>query len=297
MKRWSIVLFVASVSRGAIADDDDAYADARRHFNAGVVYLQDPEGERFEDAYNEFKLAFELSQAPKVLGNLALCAMKLERDGEAIDGYTRYLRDVADIDPQEREQIQTDLAAIGQSVATVTLVTDESGTIHDTRYPVRGQNVSNVYDVRVGRNAYRLRPGRHLIVLVVAGQERGRWELVAPAGGSLVREMVAPQPASRERPAPAWHVGPLALTGAGATTLLTASVFGLVTLGRLDDLKTRCPDSACPPSQFDEVAKARTLVRATDILFLAGAVATAAGIGWYAFSNTSTTRGRRTGLR
>ena len=79
----------ARVCTAEPAPDDSRVEEARLHFNAGVAYLQDPEGERYEEAYAEFKKSYELSKSPKVLGNVGLCAMMLERDGEAIDAYTR----------------------------------------------------------------------------------------------------------------------------------------------------------------------------------------------------------------
>jgi len=98
--------------------------EAREHFRAGVHYLQDIEGERYEEAYAEFKAAYALSKSPKVLGNIALCAMKLERDGEAIELYTRYLREVSDIATDERAQIERDLETLKASAAPVSITTE-----------------------------------------------------------------------------------------------------------------------------------------------------------------------------
>ena len=80
--------------------------EARKHFNAGVAYLQDPDGARYAEAYPEFLAAYQASPSWKILGNLGLAAMKLERDGEAVDAYSKYLAEGAnDLDPSEKEQI------------------------------------------------------------------------------------------------------------------------------------------------------------------------------------------------
>ena len=55
--------------------------------------LQDPKAPRYEDAYREFKAAYAASPSYKILGNLGLCAMKIERDAEAIDAYEKYLKE------------------------------------------------------------------------------------------------------------------------------------------------------------------------------------------------------------
>src|ERR1041384_1631844 len=57
----------ARVCAAEPAPDDSRVEEARLHFNAGVAYLQDPEGERYEEAYAEFKKSYELSKSPKVL--------------------------------------------------------------------------------------------------------------------------------------------------------------------------------------------------------------------------------------
>src|SRR6476661_7390454 len=69
-------------------EEEKISAEARSHFEAGVSLLQDPDGARYEEAYREFTAAYQLSKSPRVLGNVGLCAMKLERDAEAIDAYS-----------------------------------------------------------------------------------------------------------------------------------------------------------------------------------------------------------------
>ena len=101
------------------APNDEKMVEARRQFEAGVSLLEDPDGAKYEDAYRAFKKAYEISQSPKVLGNIAFCALHLERDGEAIDSYTSYLRDVPDISERERSQIQRDLATMMATMARV----------------------------------------------------------------------------------------------------------------------------------------------------------------------------------
>ena len=83
--------------------------EARRQFRAGVQLMEDPGGPRWEEAYRAFKAAFRASPSPKILGNLGLCAMKLERDGEAIAAYKRYLAEVGAVAPAERKVVAADL--------------------------------------------------------------------------------------------------------------------------------------------------------------------------------------------
>src|SRR5579871_4921957 len=81
---------VAGLAQAAHADDVAISPEARNHFAAGVALLQDPKAPRYEEAYREFKAAYAASPSSKILGNLGLCAMKIERDEEAISAYETY---------------------------------------------------------------------------------------------------------------------------------------------------------------------------------------------------------------
>jgi hypothetical protein len=288
----------------AVADDEtptEADEEARKHFKAGVAFLQDPEGERFEEAYAQFKRAYELSKSPKVLGNMGLCAMKLERDGEAIDAYTRYLRDVSDIDPEERAQIERDLETLKASVVTVEIDVELRGkqrledvTIHDERITSQGK-IRNVYAPQGRATTISIRPGRHVIDVKLQGADRGRWEFEAVPGARLEHAFVikeapvtTPQPTPTPLPQPAgrsstWYsyAGPAVMIGLGAGALIAGGVLGIVTLGKVSDLDEKCPNKVCPADSFeDDVESVRSFVQATDFLLLGGGIVALAGVAW-----------------
>ena len=154
--RLSVGLFLATLTTTSIARADDlpstadapapapAMAEARKQFQAGVNLLDDPDGAKYEEAYSAFKKAFELSQSPKVLGNMGFCAMHLERDGEAIDAYTKYLSAAPDVPERERAQIVKDLATLSSTIARVRVVVRRPGArfhLVDTRTQTRGPSV------------------------------------------------------------------------------------------------------------------------------------------------------------
>ena len=144
------------------------------HFGAGVNLLKDPDGARYEEAYREFKAASAASSNYKILGNLGLCAMKLERDGEAIDAYTSYLTHAADLDPTEAKQVQTDLMTLKAGVVKLALTVEPSGaTVNDVRVPVRGERVINQYGPTKGPLNIGIRAGHHIMTVRMAGM-RGR---------------------------------------------------------------------------------------------------------------------------
>src|SRR6266542_892737 len=83
-------LFVMGAGR-VWATDAAPNEEAKRAFSAGVLLLKDPDGAKYEDALTQFNKAYSLSGSWKVLGNIGLCSLTLERDGETITAYEKYL--------------------------------------------------------------------------------------------------------------------------------------------------------------------------------------------------------------
>ncbi len=143
---------------------------ARELFQSGVALLQDPGGSRYEDAYALFREAYKDSPSPKILGNLGLCALKLERDGEAIDALSTYLAVVDDVHPDERAQYETDLATLRSGVATIVLhIAGRATGVVDTRIANHSRPINNRYPV-----------SRPLTLRVRAGHHRIRVEASPP---------------------------------------------------------------------------------------------------------------------
>jgi hypothetical protein len=309
--RWELALLTASMalfgSRHALAQDPTAPGptappgaaasaapaisdQARQHFNAGVALLQDPEGEKVEEAYRQFRTAYDLSGSPKILGNMGFCAMRLERDGEAIDAYSRYLREVSDIDAEERAQIVRDLQTLTVGVARITLETNVPGAmILDERVPVRGARVTNAYGPVNGKLEIGVRPGHHVFTAKLAGRQEALWEVEAYAGAKESHAFVLKEPIRTtdpvvvprdERPS---ATGPILLTSAGGAMLVAAGITGIVALNKTNDIADRCPnDNKCPRS-FDldgERSSARTFVGVTDLLLVLGTVTVLGGLYW-----------------
>jgi hypothetical protein len=270
----------AARAAGAVVNDE-----AVRHFKAGVAMLQDPEGARYEDAYAEFKRAYDLSRSPKVLGNLGLCAMKLERDGEAISAYTRYLKEVEDIDPEERAQVARDLEVLTTSAITLRLATPAAGaTIVDTRLPVSGANVTNFYEVTPPSTVLTMRPGRHVLLLRVDGKDRARWEISAAAGERLSHDFAVRAEPRPSQPEQGWRArpGPAVVTGLGVAALIAGGALGVVALGKVQALESQCPGNVCPSAVYPaNVGAVRPFVQATDYVLLGGGVVAVAGAAWW----------------
>jgi tetratricopeptide (TPR) repeat protein len=268
---------------------------ARRHFSAGVALLRDAGGPRYEEAFRSFKAAYREAPSWKILGNLGLCAMKLERDSEAIDYYTRYLDEGAKIGKKERKQIESDLAILKSGKVDLQLdVVPTGATVVDTRTPIKGPKVINRYEASDSTLAVAVRAGSHQLRIELEGYEPATQSFEAAAGEVVKRAITLtpinmdPEPEPEPEPAPppsapapaeepdrplgtGFYVA-LAATGAFA---VGAGVMGGVSLSNLSDY-----DAAYDSGDFATAADLRdtgqTLNIVTDVL-IGGAVA-AAGV-------------------
>jgi hypothetical protein len=218
--------------------------EARTHFAAGVVLLQDPKAPRYEDAYREFKAAYAASPSYKILGNLGLCAMKIERDAEAIDAFEKYLKEAGtELTQGEREQMQRDLLTLKTGVVRVTVSSNPPGaSIVDVRTPIEGNDIRNAYGEAAKPLDLGVRRGHHVITARLAGYVDQQWEFEAsgttlpPHVFNMVKAAVAlpaiPRESVMTRPIPtaAWVSGAVTL-GLAAT----GTVLGLVAIQKRSD--------------------------------------------------------------
>ena len=166
--------------------------DAKQHMAAGVSFMQDPDGARYEEAYPEFKSAYQKSGSLNALHNLAICAQKLELDGEAIAYYKTVLdKKGDDLDPTDKAQIERDLAALEAVVAWITLSSDRPEVkLVDTRTPRRGAAIRNQYQIGIQGQKLGIHPGNHKFVASAEGYDDQEWSVQIKNGGSQNKEFV-----------------------------------------------------------------------------------------------------------
>ncbi len=268
---------------------------ARAHFRAGVAFLQDPDGARYAEALREFQAAYADSPSWKILGNLGISAMKLERDGDAVEAFTKYLAEGGTrIEASERAQVQRDLDMLSAGVVWVTLRSTPPGAqLTDERVPVAGAPVVNRYpeltqDLRIG-----IRPGRHRMTVELAGYQTTTWTFDAQSGTTVehtfeltkqeeAKAVVATPatpstpgaaPASAERPTPLGVYIGLAATGALA---IGGGVTGMLALQKNKDYQDENESIASETEKRDaeDLRKSgQTLNLVTDALFAGALVA------------------------
>ncbi len=290
----------------APAAEDPQMAEARRHFQAGVNLLDDPDGARYEEAYHAFQKAYELSKSPKVLGNIGFCSMKLERDGEAIDAYAAYLRDSKDIDPRERAQIERDLATLTSTVAifkaTLKKPAGASGVLVDTREQTRGAPVVNSYVFSGTELSIRVRPGRHTFRVKGEGGESIVHEVTMEPATQKTHEFTfAPPVVATPREAPTRsspsYAGPIVLGAFGLAGIGTGVVTGLMAQSKTSDIEKQCPSDLCP-STYDfrsDRTAAKTLGTIADVSFISGGALLGGAIVWALLVPSSPSKSPKTG--
>lgn len=228
----SLVTALAFTAGRAHAEDVQVSDSARQHFKTGVAYLTDPDGARYEDAYREFKTAYADSPSWKILGNLGITAMKLERDGEAVDAFEKYLAGGGNqIDPSERAQMERDLMTTKAGLVWVSIQVDPpNANVTDDRQPVTGRPITNRYDLDPsGKLRIGIRRGNHKITARLDGYSDQSWEFDAEPGAEQTHEFKLEKP----KPGPAAPGGATEMEGAKSRPIGTPVIIGAAATGAL----------------------------------------------------------------
>jgi len=298
----------------------DGIEDGKNAFKLGVALLQDPDGAKYDEALPHFKRAYELTKNWKVLGNLGLCYLKLERVGEAIDTYERYIKaGDKEIDKDERAQIDKDLAVFKAQQVKIHLDVPAAGlTLSDERIKPNGSKVLNVYPLASAGVDMSVYAGRHVMTVVI-DQQPIKWEVDLAPGASATHKFekaaVAPTPSATVAPtatatapttstaATSAAIEPKAPTGiglpvyiAGGATVAMAlgtTITGVLYLGRRSDYNAinGKPDRSKQEAE-DARSKASTMQTVSTVFGVATLVG--AGVTTYLFltgsgSSTATT--------
>ena len=309
LRRWlaPACLSLLLVSNVAHADEKIS-EEAKSYFQNGVELIQG-QPPNYQDAYYQFKLAWDKSHSWKVLGNWGLCALKLERDGEAIWAYSEYLKKGgSDIDPSERKDLERDLLLLNGNAATVNITSSTASfDIQDSRAGSSAPPQS--YKVEGGKLTLRLRAGTHAITASHEGKSL-RWDIplspgnteshafsfsdstaaavpapvaVAPGTPPANGPTTAPPPTAEPPPSPPGNGGGLrtagyVTAGVGVAALGTGAILGILAKGKDSDARDQCSDSVCPQRAQAQFDSAKSQGSFATVLLIGGGVFTAAGV-------------------
>jgi hypothetical protein len=280
--------FVASL---AFAATPEQTSEAKRAFEAGVNLLQDPDGAKYDEAIVHFRKAYGLIGSWKVLGNLGLCALKLERDGEAIEAYEKYLAEGrAEIEPAERSQVERDLKTLKAQVVKVHFQFGAAPTrLVDERPNARGATVRNDYPASGTSLDLGLHPGHHVIVARFA-QGDARWEADLAPGASVSHVFEAPSgsaPARVEETAAAGasatsdgsgkRTAAYAAGAVGVVGIGVGAFFGLRAISKRGEAEDQCSQGRCSAQAYTLNDDAKGAANVSNVTFGLGVVAIGVG--------------------
>lgn len=302
---------------GPARADDGISEEAKLYFKNGVELIQG-QPPNYQDAYYQFKLAWEKSKSWKVLSNWGLCALKLERDGEAIWAYTEYLKQ-KDVDPDERKELERDLLLLNGNAASVTLSSDVAQLeVVDAR---AGSSVPpQSYRLEGGKLALRLRAGSHAITASSQGKtlrwevtlspgrtDEHRFEFGAAQAGAAPSAAAAPAPIQvapanqspvKDQPEPGGGtvrtVG-FVVAGAGLLALGGGAFLGVSAKSKESEVKDACQTLdvglRCPASKQSEYETAQSNAKLANVLLIGGGVVAAGGLVMILVGGPSKTQG------
>jgi hypothetical protein len=277
--------------------------DAKARFSAGVKLLKDPDGARYDEALREFQAAYAASPSWKILGNLGLCAMKLERNGDALEAYTKYLaQGGANIDEAEKKQIQTDVELMNRGSSTVTFLlkgTTGEGQLQDSRVKADGRMALNMYPLPASKPVLlTMQAGHHVVIAKIAGQEL-KWEVDLVAGKSAdhtfqveakpatppvasaaptATEVAPPPPPPAEPSGFRLRTAGYITGGVGVAALVGGVVAGAVGKSKLSTLEKDCPNNVCPAGKKSDADSIESLQTTANVLLIGGVVLAGAGV-------------------
>jgi hypothetical protein len=273
---WGALLLV--VAGPALGADAAPGEEAKRAFSAGVILLKDPDGAKYDDALVQFNKAYRLSGSWKALGNVGLCSMKLERDGEAIAAYEKYLAQGGkEVDAEERGQIERDLAALKAQVVQVHIELPQGATrLADERANAHGR-VLNEYPLGSSSIQLGMHPGHHLMTVRLASGSDLRWDVDLAPSTTVSHKFESsaaaePAPVSHQPRTLGWVLGGVGVVGIGV-----GAAFGLKTFAAKSDSDGYCTGNSCRQPGLDLRNNASTYATISDVAFAVGIAGLGAG--------------------
>lgn len=311
LNRWVTLLCLglATLPATATAAEDKISEEARAYFRNGVELLKS-QPPNYQDAYYQFKLAYENSRSWKVLGNLGLCAIQLERDGEALEYYEEYLqRGGKNINAEERDAIKRDMLLIRGNTSTLELTASEEAELLDVRV---GSRASGQTYPLSSPTTILLRAGTHTLTATDKAGRKLVWEIVLVPGRTTSHhfdfDAPSPEPAlpptsaepASERVVTSANMevrgssfGTLRIVGVvgaslGVLALGSGVVTGIIMKNLESSADERCPKKECASEDdkrqaYADIDQARKLTPIANSLMIGGGALAAVGLGLIVF--------------
>lgn len=246
--------------------------------------------EKFDEAYEKFRIAYDAVPAPSLKLYMARCQRKRGKLIEARDLYEQIVLEVLPKDPpmaylQAQNEAKTELDALRKRIPIVQIVTsgvpEESvrAAVDGKAAPIRDERIElNPGEHTVDVMSTRAKaPQRRSLLLTEGSSERLLFQLVPAPGEPLV---VTPPPGPVVRPKKtdaASAVPGIAVLGMGAINLGVGGIMGILAQAKVDDLKAKCENNVCLPQDEPTADAARTMGNIATVNLIVGALGVVGG--------------------
>jgi hypothetical protein len=269
------VVAVPAMAQQQTARQKKDQAAARARGEEGLKLFEE---KRWPEAYEAFREADELYHANTLVLFMGHCRREM---GKLLEARALYFKVAEEEVPKNapeqfkkaqakaRDEIKALQARIPLLRVSISGIASRKATA-----TLDGAAVS-VDDLQAGKE---VDPGDHTIVIEAPGSaavERG----VAVNEGDVTRVeiVLAPPKATEAKKKGSILPGAIAL-GVGAVGVGIGAATGIIAMGQIDDIKSRCtPDGHCPEADKPKADAAQSLVTVSTVGFVVGGAALAAG--------------------
>lgn len=176
-KHFFLLFLLASLPGLAAAQEGDARATSRAHFERGIAHLTE---QRFEEAVRELEAARSHYPTASIHFNLGLAYRGVGRARDAIASFERFLSAVGDTgDPARIQEVNRYLRSLRAALVRVRLDITPS----DARVTIDGEPVPR------GSTTVQLDPGSHVIVATAPGYREARQEIETEPGTDTLAQL------------------------------------------------------------------------------------------------------------
>jgi len=303
-----LLLFGLPAAR-ADEPSSEARARAQAAFDAG---LKSKEQGDTAGACERFEASVALAPSPHAWLQVGTCRQSTDLSG-ALAAFEAALREAEGVsDPNRRGAYQVAARErIAQVTRRVPLVIFRASPTPGARVHVTGSDVTGSPGAAVAVDrfgeALRFNPGQYQVRVSAEGSHPHEFELALaegeqhevllpalpkapPVATALAVPVEAAAPVPPVAPQPAVDEGsrygilPVALLGGGGALVVLGVVSGQLALAERDELREDCPPVAggdarrCPSAKADDKQRLQRYAVASDVLWVSGAVAAAAGL-------------------
>lgn len=251
---------LATLISSAASAQDANDAAARRAFRLGQAHYENGE---FEQAAQQFEEAYRLSGRARLLYNAYLAYRDMQDLPNSARTLRRFLDESTDLPASERDQLTARLAAIERAMERRTAPPpDESTTTGET-------DMGGEPDETTDTTATTTTASSGTTDTTTATTTTSTSTTTSTGGGTT-------DDGGGFNPSPVGFI----VAGAGAALGIAAIITGVMSSSDLSTLENECPNDLCPddPALRDAQSRGETLALVTDVLWVTGVVAIAAGV-------------------